>query len=124
MGSRTALSAAVAEAEVNRGGSVSDGPIGGNVTVPAFAFGEANINLTAAGVVPPNACEGFSSIYVKSRASDSFTAALKDFIAPTPVNISNCGTVTVIKHTVPAGLDQGFGSPRPSPGPVRPRRSP
>jgi Prealbumin-like fold domain len=106
-GPATAISAAVGEAEVNRGGSVSTASIGGG-TVPAFAFGEANINLTAAGVVPANACEGFSSIFVKSRSSDSFSAALKDFIAPTPVSISNCGTVTVIKHTDPAGLDQNF----------------
>ena len=107
-GAATALSATVGEAEVNRASSVNTTSIGGG-TVPAFAFGEANINLTAAGVVPANACEGFSSIYVKSRASDSFSAALKDFIAPTPVNISNCGTVTVIKHTNPADLDQDFG---------------
>jgi Prealbumin-like fold domain len=107
-GASTAISSTVGEAEVNRTGSVSDVPIGGSSTVPAFAFGEANINLTAAGVVPANACEGFSSIYVKSRSSDSFSAALKDFIAPTPVSISNCGTVTVIKHTNPGGLDQAF----------------
>jgi len=108
-GPATAISGSVGEAEVNRTGTVSDLPIGGtNPTVPAFAFGEANINLTAAGVVPANACEGFSSIYVKSRSSDSFSAALKDFIAPTPVSISNCGTVTVIKHTNPADLDQNF----------------
>ena len=108
-GPATLLPATVAESEVNRGGSVSDAPIGGGTNVPAFAFGEANINLTAAGILPPNACEGFSSIYVKSRSSNSFTAAMKDFIAPTPVSIRNCGTVTIIKHTNPGGLNQDFG---------------
>src|SRR5262245_21144365 len=39
------------------------------VSRPAQQFGEASINLTCAGVVPPDACEPFSSVYVKSRSS-------------------------------------------------------
>src|SRR4029077_5665516 len=46
---------------------------------------------------------------VRSRSSTSFTAEIKDFIAPIPVNISNCGTVNIIKHTDPRGVDQNFG---------------
>jgi uncharacterized surface anchored protein len=42
-------------------------------------------------------CAAFGSAYLKSRSSDSFTAAVKDFIAPTPVNINLCGSVKIIK---------------------------
>ena len=43
-------------------------------------------------------CVAFGSAYLKSRSSDSFTAALKDFIAPIQTNFSQCGSVHVIKH--------------------------
>jgi hypothetical protein len=59
-------------------------------------FGEASINLTAAGFPP--ACPGFANAYLKSRSSDSFTAAMKDFIAPIRVNLSRCQPVTVQVH--------------------------
>jgi hypothetical protein len=77
-----------------------------NLTVGLF--GEAAINLTAAGVFPAGTCEAFGSTFLKSRSSSSFTAEIKDFIAPQPVNITNCGTVIVRKQTVPAG---GTGFP-------------
>ena len=47
----------------------------------------------------------FGSVYLKSRSSDSFPAALKDFIAPEPVDISNCGTVIIHKQTDPGSSD-------------------
>jgi len=46
---------------------------------------------------PPDACLSFGAAYLKSRSSDSFTAALKDFVPPAPVNVSNCGKVRIIK---------------------------
>jgi prealbumin domain-containing protein len=76
--------------------------------VPALQFGETAIDLTTAGVFPAGTCKAFGSAFVKSRASASFTAEVKDFIAPVPVNISNCGTVTIIKHTDPRGINQDF----------------
>src|SRR5215469_5706841 len=88
---------------VNNVGSVTDpvDPSGGNYInpVPALQFGEAAINLTAAGVFPSGICEAFGSAFLKSRASASFTAEVKDFIAPVAVNISNCGTIKVTKET-------------------------
>jgi hypothetical protein len=71
-------------------------------TLSARTFGEAAINLTDAGLFPapgsPNfRCVNFGSAYLKSRSSDSFTAALKDFIAPIPISISNCGTIELVK---------------------------
>jgi hypothetical protein len=49
-------------------------------TLAPITFGEAAINLTKAGVL--NACIGFGSAMVRSRASAAFNAELKDFIAP------------------------------------------
>ena len=60
-------------------------------------FGEASIDLSAI-FTDPSICLTFGSAYLKSRSSDSFTAALKDFIAPVPINLSNCGTVKIIKE--------------------------
>ncbi|HEV2235574.1 MAG TPA: hypothetical protein VGR57_02840 [Ktedonobacterales bacterium] len=71
--------------------------------VPALQFGETAIDLTKAGVFPAGTCKAFGSAFVKSRSSASFTAEVKDFIAPIPVNIANCGTITVHKITIPAG---------------------
>src|SRR5215470_9488374 len=83
-------------------------PIAGG-TLQALTFGEAAVNLTAAGVFPPGICTAFGSAFLKSRSSASFPAEVKDFVAPQPVNIGNCGTINIIKHTDPRGLNQDFG---------------
>jgi hypothetical protein len=109
-GNRVNLSAAgFAEGAVNTA-TVSD-PVPPNAprTLTTGLFGEAAINLTAAGVFPAGTCEAFGSAFLKSRSSSSFPAEVKDFIAPQPVNISNCGTVNIIKHTDPRGINQDFG---------------
>jgi hypothetical protein len=76
--------------------------------VPALQFGETAIDLTVAGVFPPGTCTAFGSAFVRSRSSSSFTAEIKDFIAPVPVTISNCGEIKIIKHTDPRGIDANF----------------
>src|SRR6266516_4682668 len=76
--------------------------------VPALQFGETAIDLTKAGVFPPGTCAAFGSTFVRSRSSAAFGAEVKDFIAPIPVNISNCGSIKIIKHTDPRGKDQVF----------------
>jgi hypothetical protein len=58
-------------------------------------FGEAQLSLAA--IIPQGGCTSFGSAYLKSRSSDSFTAALKDFVPPVAVNISNCGSVEILK---------------------------
>jgi len=99
-GNRVNLSAAgFAEGAVNTT-TVTD-PIA-NVSLPGLTFGEAAVNLTAAGVFPAGTCEAFGSAFLKSRSSASFPAEVKDFVAPQPVNISNCGTIVVRKVTVPS----------------------
>jgi uncharacterized surface anchored protein len=42
-------------------------------------------------------CVSFGSAYLKSRSSDSFTSALKDFIPPLTLNFDNCGDLTILK---------------------------
>jgi hypothetical protein len=76
--------------------------------VPALQFGEVAIDMQKAGVFSPGTCTAFGSTFVRSRSSASFTAEIKDFIAPIPVNISNCGSVNIIKHSDPRGVDQNF----------------
>jgi len=73
-----------------------------NVSLPAGTFGEAAVNLTAAGVFPPGVCTAFGSTFLKSRSSASFPAEVKDFVAPQPVNISNCGKIIINKVTIPS----------------------
>lgn len=63
--------------------------------ISARTFGEASVDFNA--IVGGTQCVAFDSAYLKSRSSDAFTAALKDFIAPLPTNISICGSVRVLK---------------------------
>jgi hypothetical protein len=99
-GNRVNLSTAgFAEGAVN-GVTVTD-PIA-NVSLPASTFGEAAINLTAAGVFPAGTCKALGSVFLKSRSSASFPAEVKDFVAPQPVHISNCGEIVVKKVTIPS----------------------
>ena len=74
------------------GSSVQD-PVGDGAprTLDPFTFGELAINLTAAGIFAPGSCVNFGSAHLKSRASSSFSAQMKDFVAPIEVNIGNCG---------------------------------
>jgi Prealbumin-like fold domain len=87
--------------------AISSGNSDGLGSISPRTFGEAQLDFDAL-TGGSNACTSFGSAYLKSRSSDSFTAALKDFIAPAQLNLSNCGTITIIKHTNPAGLDQNF----------------
>jgi hypothetical protein len=104
-GNRVNLSAAgFAEGQVNSG-TVTD-PIAG-VSLAGGTFGEAAVNLTAAHVFPADTCEAFGSAFLKSRSSASFPAEVKDFVAPQPVTISNCGTIRI--HKVTENGDASFG---------------
>jgi hypothetical protein len=106
-----------AEARVNTFGSVTDllappnPPATASVseTLQTNRFGEASIDLTAAGVFDPNACESFGTASAVSRSSgNSGTAQMKDLAGPAPFNLQNCGTVNIIKETEPPESDQDF----------------
>ncbi len=95
---RDVTSAGAAEGSVNTAPITSDLlPAPGSAD--AYTFGEAALDLQAADLFRPGECTTFGSAYLKSRSSDSFTAALKDFIAPTQINLSNCGQFTIVKQT-------------------------
>jgi hypothetical protein len=69
-----------------------------------------SVNLTKAGILPPTGCKGFAGESIKSRSSGSqgtFNSALKDIVIGHQ-DIQTCGTITIIKHTDPAGLSQDF----------------
>lgn len=103
-GQATALSAGVAEAAVNTGNTPQDTVAPAAETLGLHEFGEAGINLTAAGVFAPGVCEGFGKAYAVSRSSgQSSTAQMKDLVGPGNVNIRNCGSVAVTK----LGSDNG-----------------
>jgi uncharacterized repeat protein (TIGR01451 family) len=88
---RKDLSTAVAAA-INTG-TVTEPIAGGSLS--ARTFGEARIDLPASGIFPSGQCTVFGRAYLKSRSSDSFSSELKDFIAPIPINITNCAPVTL-----------------------------
>lgn len=96
-GTRTNLSAAGdAAGSINTSAiSSSDSDGLGNVSVRTFGEAQLDFDALAGGTT---GCVSFGSAYLKSRSSDSFSAALKDFIAPTPLNLTTCGTVNIHKQ--------------------------
>jgi hypothetical protein len=94
----------------------SDGLVNAPNSVSPRTFGEAQLDLDF--VFDEGKCDSFGSAFLKSRASDSFTSQLKDFIKPVPVNITNCGKVIIRKVTDPAsapattqfGYTKSFGT--------------
>jgi uncharacterized surface anchored protein len=59
-------------------------------------FGEAQLDLSVI-FQGSTGCTSFGSAYLKSRSSDSFTAALKDFVPPVGISVTNCGSVEITK---------------------------
>jgi hypothetical protein len=70
----------------------------------ARTFGEAAISFDA--LFGADACGEFGSAYLKSRSSDSFTAALKDFVPPLQVDIGNCPAGLTTTATGPVDFGQ------------------
>lgn len=56
-------------------------------------FGEASVDFSA---ITGGGCNAFGSAYLKSRSSDSFTAALKDYIEPDTLS-TPCRKVNITK---------------------------
>jgi len=90
-----------AEAKVNTDGAVSDAILPAppaNQDLGVSEFGEAGVDLTAAGVFTPGTCVGFGKAYGVSRTSgNSGTAQMKDLVGPGNVNIANCGAIKIHK---------------------------
>lgn len=71
-------------------------------------FGEAQLDFDAL-TGGSGQCVSFGSAYLKSRSSDSFSSALKDFIAPLNLNLNQCANVIIRKQTDPADPNPTFG---------------
>jgi hypothetical protein len=94
-GTRVNLSAAgVATGSINTT-AITAGEADGLGAISVRTFGEATVDFDA--LAGADDCSGFGSAYLKSRSSDSFTAALKDFIAPTATNFDQCGAIEITK---------------------------
>ena len=94
------LTAAALAAGTINSTPITAGNADGLGALSARTFGEAQLDLDF--ILDSDSCESFGSAFLKSRSSDSFTSQLKDFIAPVPVQISNCGNVIIHKATVPS----------------------
>ncbi len=68
--------------------------------ISARTFGEAQLDFDAL-TGGTDECVSFGSAYLKSRSSDSFTSALKDFIKPKTLDLNQCATVIIRKQTRP-----------------------
>lgn len=102
-----------AEAKVNVGSTGTSDTISPSSPVSASLadseFGEAGIDLTAAGVFTEGTCNSFGTIFGVSRSSgNSGQAAMEDIVGPGTFNLANCGTVIIRKVTDPTG-GTGFG---------------
>ncbi|MEA3056974.1 MAG: hypothetical protein QOD30_2406, partial [Actinomycetota bacterium] len=83
-------------ASINTAGILSANA-GGLGNLGPRTFGEASIDMDAVFTE----CISVGAVFLKSRSSDSFGSALKDFIAPnTGIDFSNCpaATVSTEKH--------------------------
>lgn len=77
-------------AETNRTSAITNLPYTafGNTSYQQYAFVEAGVNISYLLSLSGMACQGLNiqTLWVKTKASASSTAALKDFITPIPVN--------------------------------------
>lgn len=107
-GPATALDPSVATGTINSSVITAENSDGkSSSTLQARTFGEASVNLNV--IFASDKCQSFGSSTLKSRASDSFTAQLKDFIRPVPITLTNCGKVVIHKQTDPDGATASFG---------------
>jgi uncharacterized repeat protein (TIGR01451 family) len=75
-----------------------------SISQPGQLFGELAIDLTADAfkILDPTKCDAFALGWAKSRTGNSFdTSKVKDFVAPTQVNVSACGKLTIVKDARP-----------------------
>ena len=73
-------------------------------------FGEMAINLELAGIFEEGECDNFASVFMKGRSSsaEAQNSELKDFIAPVPQHVANCGPLTVSKTVVNGKVGDKF----------------
>jgi len=81
--------------------------------VGALTFGEFALNLTATGILPEDGpCVNFSLGNPITRTGNSPSATLEDIVTVSPMTLTNCGSLTINKHTQPVTptSPQSFGA--------------
>jgi uncharacterized repeat protein (TIGR01451 family) len=87
--------------------------IPGVLTDNSVRFGEFALNLTTSGILPENGpCVTYSTGDPITRTGNASSANLMDIVDATPLTITNCGSLTINKHTRPAtpATPQTFGA--------------
>ncbi|HWK92355.1 MAG TPA: hypothetical protein VNR17_08815 [Luteimicrobium sp.] len=89
-------------------GQRTEGPPVGNNQERTFA--EYGIDLTTAGLFGDQTCSSYTVSSLMTRSSTSITSNMADFLnnTPDPMQISNCGTLTVSKETPVGATDDDF----------------
>ena len=88
----------LAQGAINEDGAIAnhlDTDGDGAADTPVFVrgtFGEAGINVTAATEQLGLECAAFGQVQLHSRASVSITSAVKDYVAPVPLDVDTCRT--------------------------------
>ncbi len=87
-------SSGIATGSINTS-AIPDGESDGLGAMSSRTFGEASVDWDQ--IAGGTGCTSFGSAYLKSRSSDSFTAAMKDFIAPESTGFDSCGSLRWLK---------------------------
>jgi hypothetical protein len=88
----------LAQGAINDDGAIAnhlDTDGDGTPDTPSFrrgTFAEAGLNVTAAAAELGLDCAAFGQVQLHSRASVSISSAVKDYIAPTPLDLDTCRT--------------------------------
>ena len=98
-GDRIDLTASADAAGSINTSAIPEGEADGLGAISPRTFGEAHIDFDA--IAPSGSCNSFATAYLKSRASDSFTAAMKDFIAPVETGFANCKSLSTTQKFTP-----------------------
>jgi hypothetical protein len=81
-------------------------------TVPPRHFGEAALNLSQIfGDALRDPCFSFGSIWMHSRASDSFSSNMEDYVAPHAVAVRSCAASGTKFHDLNANGQRDRGEP-------------
>ena len=99
----------VLEADVAHDAAVGVRVEGPDLPAEPETFGEIAVDLTAGGLFDGEGCTGFRAAGYVTRTGNSPNAQLIDYVGPgsDPLVIATCGTVSVSKESIPAGVESG-----------------
>ena len=90
--------------------SIATADGGGLGAKDGLTFGEVSVSYKALfGSGGTTGCGSFGSVFLKSRSSNTFTDEMKDFVAPQPVQITNCTSLSTSASNATAATAQTIG---------------